>query len=89
MMEEDELLRSHLIGMIEAMGYIVVPPWLYDHAVWLLPQVADKIVKSDRLPVGDARQPTDDARSISTPAAPEIRNGGPAPPSHDDTDDTG
>lgn len=49
--QSDETLRQHLICMITSMGYIVVPATLYERALELLPEVADKIVKSERIPV--------------------------------------
>ena len=52
MSDVDEALRQHVIGMIKEMGYIVVPPAIYEQARSLLPEVADKIIKSEKLPQG-------------------------------------
>jgi hypothetical protein len=48
--EQEAGLRAHIVGMIRLMGFIVVPAALYERARELLPEVADKIVKSERLP---------------------------------------
>lgn len=47
---EDEFRRRETIAMIRMMGRIVVPERLYDKARRLFPEVADLIVKDERLP---------------------------------------
>lgn len=55
MMDDERALRAHLLWMIEQMDFVVVPPQLFEQAKALLPEVADKIVKSGKLPVSGRR----------------------------------
>ncbi len=50
-MVPDELLRQETLWLIRHMGQLVVPAQLYERARQLLPEVADKIIKSEMLPL--------------------------------------
>lgn len=50
LMANDERLRREIIGIVELMGAVVVPSPLYEKARALLPELADKIIKSERMP---------------------------------------
>lgn len=50
-MTEQERLRLETVAMVRAMGRLIVPAHLFEQARALLPEVADLIVKSERLPL--------------------------------------
>lgn len=54
-MTDDEVLRAHLLSVIEQMDYVVVPPHLFEQARALLPEVADKTIMSKKLPVNEPK----------------------------------